>query len=53
MIHLAAKRLEKKAGVVIEGEKLDVLIGDRPLAGEGKGRRTGKYFEAFEGKIRY
>ena len=25
LIHLAAKQLEKKAGVVIEGEKLDVL----------------------------
>ena len=36
LIHLAAKQLEKKAGVVIEGEKLDVLIGSRPLAGEEK-----------------
>lgn len=36
LIHLAAKQLEKKAGVVIEGEKLDVLIGSRPFAGEEK-----------------
>lgn len=36
LIHLAAKQLEKKAGVVIEGEKLDVLIGSRPLEGEEK-----------------
>lgn len=34
--HLAAKQMEKKAAVVIEGEKLDVLIGSRPLAGETK-----------------
>ena len=34
--HLAAKQMEKKAAVVIEGEKLDVLIGSRPLAGEKK-----------------
>ena len=34
--HLAAKQMEKKAAVVIEGEKLDVLIGSRPLAGEEK-----------------
>lgn len=30
--HLAAKQMEKKASVVIEGEKLDVLIGSQPLA---------------------
>ena len=29
--HLAAKQMEKKASVVIEGEGLDVLIGSRPL----------------------
>lgn len=34
--HLAAKQMEKKASVVIEGEKLDVLIGSRPLDGEEK-----------------
>lgn len=31
LVHLAAKQLEKKAGVVIEGEKLDLLIGSRPV----------------------
>ena len=31
LIHLSADQLEKKARVVIEGEKLDVLIGSRPL----------------------
>ena len=29
--HLAAKQMDKKAAVVIEGENLDVLIGSRPL----------------------
>lgn len=29
--HLAAKQMDKKASVVIEGENLDVLIGSRPL----------------------
>ncbi len=32
LIHLAAKQLEKKAGQVIEGEGLDLLIGSRPIA---------------------
>ena len=32
--HLAAKQMEKKASVVIEGENLDVLIGSKPLAGK-------------------
>lgn len=32
LIHLAAKQMEKKAGQVIEGEGLDVLIGSRPIA---------------------
>ncbi len=33
--HLAAEQMKKQAATVIEGEKLDVLIGSRPLA-EGK-----------------
>ena len=36
LIHLAAEQLETKAAKVIEGEKLDVLIGSKPLAGEEK-----------------
>ncbi len=31
LIHLAAKQMEKKANAVIEGEKLDLLFGSRPL----------------------
>ena len=30
LIHLAGKQMEKKASTVIEGEKLDLLIGSRP-----------------------
>lgn len=32
LIHLAGKQMEKKAGAVIEGEGLDLLIGSRPIA---------------------
>lgn len=31
LIHLAAKQMEKKAGEVVEGENLDLLIGSRPM----------------------
>ena len=34
LVHLAGKQMEKKASVVIEGEKLDLLIGSRPLEKE-------------------
>lgn len=34
LIHLAGKQMEKKASIVIEGEKLDLLVGSRPLSGE-------------------
>ena len=30
LVHLASKQLEKKGSVVVEGEKLDLLIGSRP-----------------------
>ena len=45
LIHLSADQLEKKARVVIEGEKLDVLIGSRPLVQDtaaGDGEKTEK-----------
>lgn len=32
LIHLAGAQMEKKASAVVEGEKLDILIGSRPLA---------------------
>lgn len=31
LVHLAAQQMDKKAGAVIEGEKLDLLIGNRPI----------------------
>lgn len=31
LIHLASKQMEKKANEVVEGEKLDLLIGSRPI----------------------
>lgn len=31
LVHLAAEQLEKKASKVIEGETLDIIIGNRPL----------------------
>lgn len=31
LIHLAAKQLEKKASEVIEGEALDIIVGNMPL----------------------
>lgn len=36
LIHLSQEQLEKKAAKVIEGEKLDLLIANRPLQGEEK-----------------
>ena len=36
LIHLAGTQMEKKASKVIEGEKLDLLIGSVPLAKEEK-----------------
>ena len=32
LIHLAAEQLEKKASKVIEGEALDIIIGNKPLS---------------------
>lgn len=36
LVHLAGEQMEKKAGKVIEGEKMDLLIGNIPLADEEK-----------------
>ena len=36
LIHLAGTQMEKKAAKVIEGEKLDVLVGSMPLKDEEK-----------------
>ena len=39
LIHLAAEQLEKKANKVIEGEALDIIIGNRPLKYEAKSEK--------------
>lgn len=36
LVHLSQEQLEKKARIVIEGEKLDILFGSRPLQGDEK-----------------
>lgn len=36
LVHLSQKQLEKKASSVIEGEDLNVIIGNKPLASEEK-----------------
>ena len=36
LIHLAADQLDKKAAKVIEGENLDITLGNMPLVGEEK-----------------
>ena len=36
LVHLSKKQMEKKAGAVIEGENLDLLIGSVPLKDEEK-----------------
>lgn len=44
LIHLAQEQMEKKASKVIEGEKLDLLIGNRPIEtvlGEMSGEADG------------
>ncbi len=35
LIHLAGKQMAKKANEVVEGEDLDILMGNRPLVVEG------------------
>ena len=41
LIHLAAEQLEKKAAKVIEGEALDIIVGNKPLL-IGKDAEDGK-----------
>lgn len=36
LVHLAGEQMEKNAAKVIEGEKLDLLIGSKPIVGEEK-----------------
>lgn len=36
LVHLSSEQLEKKANKVIEGEALDIIVGNKPLAGVEK-----------------
>ena len=38
LIHLASEQMDKKANKVIEGEMLDIIIGNKPLKGEEKNK---------------
>ncbi|MCH5257525.1 MAG: aminopeptidase [Lachnospiraceae bacterium] len=42
LIHLADEQLEKKASKVIEGEALDIIIGNKPLVIEKKDKKDEK-----------
>ncbi len=59
LVHLAQEQLEKKASQVIEGEKLDLLIGNRPiekaddLKKEEKRRCKTKCAQYFKRDVRY
>jgi len=49
LIHLAAEQLEKKAAKVIEGEALDIIVGNKPLVIEkniDKSKKAGKTAKA-------
>lgn len=43
LIHLAQEQMEKKAAKVIEGEALDLIIGNRPLKVEKKDKEKDKH----------
>ncbi len=47
LIHLAQEQMEKKAGKVVEGEALDIIIGSKPLVIKGS---AGKKEQAEEKK---
>lgn len=36
LVHLAGEQLDKKGAKVVEGEALDLLVGNKPLVGEEK-----------------
>ena len=45
LIHLASEQMEKKANRVIEGEALDVIVGNKPLKGAEKDKFTAGILE--------
>ena len=42
LIHLAGEQMEKKASKVIEGEALDLIVGNRPIVIDNKKDRKGE-----------
>lgn len=46
LIHLASEQMEKKASKVIEGEALDLIIGNRPIILDKKEKGEGKDSES-------
>ena len=42
LIHLSQEQLEKKAAKVIEGEALDIIVGNRPITLEGEEEKKKK-----------
>lgn len=38
LVHLAQEQMERKASKIIEGEKLDLLIGNRPIVENGENK---------------
>ena len=48
LVHLAREQLKKPLGASIEGEKLNILIGSRPLPGCGRGRQGPREAQRFE-----
>lgn len=50
LIHLAGEQLEKKAAKVIEGEALDIIIGNRPITIGKEKSKSGKNADDLEGE---
>lgn len=50
LIHLAQEQLEKKANKVVEGEALDILVGNKPLVIKSRAKKDDKDGEKSKGK---
>ncbi len=53
LIHLAQEQLGKKASNVIEGEALDLIVGNRPFVIEGKAEKEEKLSEKLSAGEKY
>lgn len=50
LIHLASEQMEKKANKVVEGEALDIIIGNKPLVIKGRSGKADEDKEEKKGK---